>query len=114
MSDFVLSFLYEKDEKEWRKRWEAEIEEWNDALNVQYVKTIEDTPFLPINEEIISKAVLYEANIRQYSVEGSFNAFAEDLHSLWYSVCQQYEVRKPFRWWCKKTWCFLYSLWQSQ
>jgi glycosidase len=46
------------------------------------VKTIEDTPFLPINKEIISKAVLYEANIRQYSVEGSFNAFAEDLPKL--------------------------------
>ena len=46
------------------------------------VKPIEDTPFLPINEEIISKAVLYEANIRQYSVEGSFNAFAEDLPKL--------------------------------
>ena len=46
------------------------------------VETIEDTPFLPINEEIISKAVLYEANIRQYSVEGSFNAFAEDLPKL--------------------------------
>ena len=46
------------------------------------VKTIEETPFLPINEEIISKAVLYEANIRQYSVEGSFNAFAEDLPKL--------------------------------
>ena len=46
------------------------------------VKTIEHTPFLPINEEIISKAVLYEANIRQYSVEGSFNAFAEDLPKL--------------------------------
>ena len=46
------------------------------------VKTIEDIPFLPINEEIISKAVLYEANIRQYSVEGSFNAFAEDLPKL--------------------------------
>ena len=46
------------------------------------VKTIEDTPFLPINEEIISKAVLYEANIRPYSVEGSFNAFAKDLPKL--------------------------------
>jgi glycosidase len=46
------------------------------------VKTIEETPFLPINMEIISKAVLYEANIRQYSVEGSFNAFAEDLPKL--------------------------------
>ena len=43
------------------------------------VKTIEPAPFKPINDEIISKAVLYEANIRQYSNEGSFNAFAEDL-----------------------------------
>ena len=46
------------------------------------VKTIEPTPFTPINNEIISKAVLYEANIRQYSNEGSFNAFAEDLPVL--------------------------------
>ena len=36
----------------------------------------------PISEEIASKAVLYEANIRQYSNEGSFNAFAEDLPVL--------------------------------
>ena len=46
------------------------------------VKTIEPTTFTPINNEIISKAVLYEANIRQYSNEGSFNAFAEDLPVL--------------------------------
>ena len=46
------------------------------------VKIIEPTPFTPINNEIISKAVLYEANIRQYSNEGSFNAFAEDLPVL--------------------------------
>ena len=46
------------------------------------VKTIEPTPFTPINNEVISKAVLYEANIRQYSNEGSFNAFAEDLPVL--------------------------------
>lgn len=36
----------------------------------------------PISEEIASKAVLYEANIRQYSNEGSFNAFVEDLPVL--------------------------------
>ena len=33
----------------------------------------------PINQEIIDKAIIYEANIRQYSIEGTFNAFAEDL-----------------------------------
>lgn len=36
----------------------------------------------PISEEAISKAVLYEANIRQYSNEGTFNAFAKDLPVL--------------------------------
>ena len=36
----------------------------------------------PISEEIASKAVLYEANIRQYSNEGTFSAFAEDLPVL--------------------------------
>ena len=32
-----------------------------------------------INQEIIDKAIIYEANIRQYSIEGTFNAFADDL-----------------------------------
>src|SRR6056300_1972795 len=36
----------------------------------------------PISVELVSKAVLYEANIRQYSNEGSFNAFTEDLAVL--------------------------------
>jgi len=39
-------------------------------------------PLKPIDAEVISKAVLYEANIRQYSSEGSFNAFAENLPVL--------------------------------
>jgi alpha-amylase len=38
--------------------------------------------FKPVDQELISKSVLYEANIRQYSNEGSFNAFAEDLPTL--------------------------------
>ena len=33
----------------------------------------------PITKNIISQSVLYEANIRQYSNEGTFNAFANDL-----------------------------------
>ena len=33
----------------------------------------------PINQNIIAQSVLYEANIRQYSPEGTFNAFAKDL-----------------------------------
>ena len=33
-------------------------------------------PIEPITKNIISQSVLYEANIRQYSSEGTFNAFA--------------------------------------
>jgi glycosidase len=33
----------------------------------------------PITKKIISQSVLYEANIRQYSNEGTFNAFVNDL-----------------------------------
>ncbi len=36
----------------------------------------------PINQNIIAQSVLYEANIRQYSPEGTFNAFAKDLPVL--------------------------------
>lgn len=46
------------------------------------VKIVQETPFEPISDKVISKSVLYEANIRQYSCEGSFNAFAEDLPIL--------------------------------
>ena len=45
-------------------------------------KKIEKISFKPITDEIISSAVLYEANIRQYSNEGTFNAFKEDLPIL--------------------------------
>ena len=36
----------------------------------------------PITEKTIAHSVLYEANIRQYSDEGSFNAFSKDLPIL--------------------------------
>ena len=36
-------------------------------------------PIEPITKNIINQSVLYEANIRQYSNEGTFNAFANDL-----------------------------------
>ncbi len=44
--------------------------------------TVAPTPLAPISEEVIASAVLYEANIRQYSNEGTFNAFAADLPKL--------------------------------
>ena len=35
--------------------------------------------FKPISNESLAIGVIYEANIRQYSNEGTFNAFAKDL-----------------------------------
>lgn len=36
----------------------------------------------PISDEVLETAVIYEANIRQYSPEGTFNAFAKDIPVL--------------------------------
>ncbi|PWH10460.1 alpha-amlyase [Bacteroidetes bacterium SCGC AAA795-G10] len=43
------------------------------------VSNFQVKPIEPITKNIISQSVLYEANIRQYSNEGTFNAFANDL-----------------------------------
>ncbi|KAA3621081.1 MAG: alpha-amlyase [Flavobacterium sp.] len=36
----------------------------------------------PITDSVLESAVIYEANIRQYSPEGSFNAFTRDIPKL--------------------------------
>lgn len=36
----------------------------------------------PIDNDVLETAVIYEANIRQYSPEGTFNAFAQDIPKL--------------------------------
>ena len=61
---FVLIFCSCKDNSEKARKPES--------------KKIDEISFKPITDEIISSAVLYEANIRQYSNEGTFNAFKED------------------------------------
>lgn len=38
--------------------------------------------FSPISNEILESAVIYEANIRQYSPEGTFDAFTKDIPQL--------------------------------
>ena len=38
--------------------------------------------FTPISNDILEYAVIYEANIRQYSSEGTFNAFTKDIPKL--------------------------------
>ena len=41
-----------------------------------------DQPIEPISDDILETAVIYEANIRQYSPEGTFNAFSKDIPKL--------------------------------
>ncbi|MEZ4874623.1 MAG: alpha-amylase family glycosyl hydrolase [Flavobacteriaceae bacterium] len=47
---------------------------------------MEDTPetatIAPIDDAVLESAVIYEANIRQYSPEGTFNAFSKDIPQL--------------------------------
>ena len=45
-------------------------------------KKVQVKTLAPISEEVVAHSVLYEANIRQYSEDGTFNAFAQDLPVL--------------------------------
>ncbi len=44
--------------------------------------TTEEKTIQPITNEVLETAVIYEANIRQYSKEGTFNAFTKDIPQL--------------------------------
>lgn len=44
--------------------------------------TEESYVYQPITDEMMESAVIYEANIRQYSAEGTFAAFANDIPTL--------------------------------
>ena len=44
--------------------------------------TEEEITIAPMDNEVMESAVIYEANIRQYSPEGTFSAFAEDIPKL--------------------------------
>ena len=41
-----------------------------------------DANIAPIRADMAENAVIYEANIRQYSPEGTFNAFTKDIPLL--------------------------------
>ena len=36
----------------------------------------------PVNDDMLESAIIYEANIRQYSPEGTFDAFTQDIPQL--------------------------------
>ncbi|WPY99612.1 alpha-amylase family glycosyl hydrolase [Christiangramia sp. OXR-203] len=44
-------------------------------------KTAKDS-LAPVNDEMLESAIIYEANIRQYSPEGTFDAFTQDIPQL--------------------------------
>ena len=46
------------------------------------VSTVQSTPLMPISELDMAKGILYEANIRQFTNEGTFNAFAKELPQI--------------------------------
>jgi len=50
----------------------------------EVVKAVEETKkeIAPVSQEMMESAIIYEANIRQYSKEGTFNAFTKDIPEL--------------------------------
>jgi glycosidase len=45
-------------------------------------KTVAKKSIAPFTAEMMENAIIYEANIRQYSTEGTFNAFTKDIPEL--------------------------------
>ena len=55
----------------------------NDPKTDHNIEKTEDTlSIAPVDNEMLESAVIYEANIRQYSPEGSFDAFTKDIPKL--------------------------------
>ncbi|MDX1762014.1 MAG: alpha-amylase family glycosyl hydrolase [Christiangramia sp.] len=55
----------------------------NDPKNDQNEEVKKDTLSLaPVSNDMLESAVIYEANIRQYSTEGSFDAFTKEIPQL--------------------------------
>ena len=52
------------------------------GLNAQKKTVTKKQSLAAVSDKMMEKAVIYEANIRQYSAEGTFNAFAKDLPKL--------------------------------
>ncbi|GLB48548.1 alpha-amylase family glycosyl hydrolase [Neptunitalea lumnitzerae] len=55
----------------------------NENAKPKETKTTEETEVLaPISDSVLETATIYEANIRQYSEEGTFDAFTKDIPAL--------------------------------
>lgn len=54
----------------------------NETQKSVITETVSEKTIQPISDADLESAVIYEANIRQYSSEGTFNAFTEDIPQL--------------------------------
>ena len=54
----------------------------NDAPKQKEAVSETKTELAPISDAVLETATIYEANIRQYSEEGTFNAFTQDIPKL--------------------------------
>ncbi len=52
------------------------------GVNAQKKTVVKAKPLPSVSGKIMENAVIYEVNIRQYSTEGTFNAFAKDIPQL--------------------------------
>ncbi len=74
---FIFSCKNEKTLSPESKTEDAKVESTNEEEEVATLVEIE-----PINDAILEQGIIYEANIRQYSSEGTFNAFTKDIPEL--------------------------------
>ena len=54
----------------------------NEPQPQKEVKEVATEELAPVSNDLMETAVIYEANIRQYSEEGTFDAFTEDIPQL--------------------------------
>jgi glycosidase len=52
------------------------------GLNAQKKAVSPAKPLPPVSDKMMENAVIYEVNVRQYSPEGTFNAFVKDIPQL--------------------------------
>ncbi len=74
---FIFSCKNEKTSSPKPEVEDAKVESISEAQEVATLVEIE-----PINDAILEQGIIYEANIRQYSPEGTFNAFTKDIPEL--------------------------------
>ncbi len=74
---FIFSCKNEKTSSPKPEAEDAKVESISEAQEVATLVEIE-----PINDAILEQGIIYEANIRQYSPEGTFNTFTKDIPEL--------------------------------